>query len=71
MVTIVRGGGVFGARSAMEPEAGSGKNGSVAKKARWVVQRAEENGGARESRTPDLYSAIVALYQLSYDPICN
>jgi hypothetical protein len=24
--------------------------------------------GAEESRTPDLYSAIVALYQLSYDP---
>jgi hypothetical protein len=26
------------------------------------------NGGAKESRTPDLYTASVALYQLSYGP---
>ena len=25
-------------------------------------------GGAEGNRTPDLYNAIVALYQLSYDP---
>ena len=25
-------------------------------------------GGAKGSRTPDLYNAIVALYQLSYGP---
>lgn len=28
------------------------------------------NGGAKESRTPDLYTASVALYQLSYGPTC-
>lgn len=27
------------------------------------------DGGAKGSRTLDLYNAIVALYQLSYDPI--
>ena len=27
-----------------------------------------ECGGVKEDRTPDLYNAIVALYQLSYDP---
>ena len=27
-----------------------------------------ELGGVKEDRTPDLYNAIVALYQLSYDP---
>ena len=26
------------------------------------------NGGADRSRTDDLHNAIVALYQLSYDP---
>ena len=26
------------------------------------------NGGAKEVRTPDLYTASVALYQLSYGP---
>ena len=26
------------------------------------------NGGAKGDRTPDLYNAIVALSQLSYDP---
>jgi hypothetical protein len=25
-------------------------------------------GGAKQNRTADLYNAIVALYQLSYDP---
>ena len=29
---------------------------------------ADEVGGAREDRTPDLYNAIVALSQLSYGP---
>ena len=29
----------------------------------------EEDGGAKEARTPDLLNAIQALYQLSYDPI--
>ncbi len=27
-----------------------------------------KRGGVEESRTPDLCSAIAALYQLSYDP---
>ncbi len=27
-------------------------------------------GGARGDRTPDLYNAIVALYHLSYGPVC-
>lgn len=27
-----------------------------------------ESGGAKQDRTADLYNAIVALYQLSYDP---
>jgi hypothetical protein len=27
--------------------------------------------GGEEARTPDLYSAIVALSQLSYTPICS
>lgn len=31
----------------------------------WVRKQV---GGAMGSRTPDLYNAIVALYQLSYDP---
>ncbi len=26
------------------------------------------HGGAKQDRTADLYNAIVALYQLSYDP---
>lgn len=26
------------------------------------------SGGAKQDRTADLYNAIVALYQLSYDP---
>ena len=29
----------------------------------------EEFGGARRNRTADLYNAIVALSQLSYDPV--
>jgi hypothetical protein len=29
------------------------------------------SGGARGNRTPDLYNAIVALSQLSYDPLDN
>jgi hypothetical protein len=29
----------------------------------------KDNGGAKGNRTPDLYNAIVALSQLSYDPI--
>jgi hypothetical protein len=28
----------------------------------------EKTGGAEGNRTPDLYNAIVALSQLSYDP---
>lgn len=29
-----------------------------------------ENGGVKESRTPDLLRARQALYQLSYNPMC-
>ena len=28
----------------------------------------KENGGANQDRTDDLFNAIEALYQLSYDP---
>ena len=28
----------------------------------------QDTGGAEGNRTPDLYNAIVALYQLSYNP---
>lgn len=31
-------------------------------------KRPKKSGGARGNRTPDLYNAIVALSQLSYDP---
>ena len=36
-------------------------------------EKSTENGGAEGDRTPDLYTASVALSQLSYSPIiiCN
>ena len=36
-----------------------------------VVDADSQEGGAKGSRTPDLYNAIVALYQLSYGPECT
>lgn len=33
-----------------------------------LLQMRNKNSGAKEIRTPDLCSAIAALYQLSYSP---
>ena len=35
---------------------------------KWGNTGKNNFGGVKEDRTPDLYNAIVALYQLSYDP---
>ena len=44
------------------------QNQQTAREAQEVSPGTTRYGGAKRDRTADLYNAIVALYQLSYDP---
>ena len=50
-------------REAHEPESCVSANSTTSAKVLWIP------GGADRDRTDDLHNAIVALYQLSYNPI--
>ena len=50
-------------REAHEPESCVSANSTTSAKVLWI------SGGADRDRTDDLHNAIVALYQLSYNPI--
>lgn len=44
------------------------QNQQTVREAQEVLPGTTRYGGAKRDRTADLYNAIVALYQLSYDP---